>query len=101
MDKNINTGRALSIGGEDVRPSRDEQSLLIPESPAFRHGEYVNYCYFVSFHADTFGNASVLLNHKIETYSDIKEVEKMLETNLDVDSVIVLTWKRIDADTLE
>ena len=61
----------------------------------------MTYCYFVSFHANTFGNASVLLNHKIETYSDVKEVEKMLETNLDVESVIVLTWKRIDVDTLE
>ena len=38
MDKNINTGRALSVGGEDVRPSRDVQSLLIPESTAFRCG---------------------------------------------------------------
>ena len=35
-------GRALSIGVEDVRPSRDVQSLLIPESPGFRRGEYVN-----------------------------------------------------------
>ena len=41
MDKNINTGRALSVGGEDVRPSRDVQSLLIPESPVVTHGEYV------------------------------------------------------------
>ena len=41
MDKNINTGRALSVGGEDVRPSRDVQSLLIPESPVFTHEEYV------------------------------------------------------------
>lgn len=61
----------------------------------------MTYCYFVSFHADNFGNASVLLDHKIETYKDVKEVEKMLETNLDVDSAIVLTWKRINADTLE
>ena len=38
MDKNINTGRALSVGGEDVRPSRDVQSLLIPESTTFRCG---------------------------------------------------------------
>ena len=36
-------GRALSIGVENVRPSRDVQSLLIPESPAFRRGEYVKY----------------------------------------------------------
>lgn len=42
MDKNINTGRALSVGVEDVRPSRDVQSLLIPESTTFRCGEYVN-----------------------------------------------------------
>ena len=41
MDKNINTGRALSVGGEDIRPSRDVQSLLIPESPVVTHGEYV------------------------------------------------------------
>ena len=59
------------------------------------------YCYFVSFHADTFGNASVLLNHKIETYSDVKEVEKMLETQFNTESVIILTWKRIYADTKE
>ena len=32
---------ASSIGGEDVRPSRDVQSLLIPESPGFSRGEYV------------------------------------------------------------
>ena len=35
------TGRALSVGGDDIRPSRDVQSLLIPESPGFSHGEYV------------------------------------------------------------
>ena len=35
-------GRALSVGGEDVRPSRDVQSLLTPESTTFRCGEYVN-----------------------------------------------------------
>ena len=34
-------GRALSIGVEDIRPSGDAQSLLIPESPPFKHGEYV------------------------------------------------------------
>ena len=33
---------ASTIGVEDIRPSRDVQSLLIPESPGFRHGEYVN-----------------------------------------------------------
>lgn len=61
----------------------------------------MTYCYFVSFHAITFGNASVLLKHKIETYRDVREVEKMLETNLGVDEVIILNWKRIDVDSLE
>ena len=28
-------GEALSVGGEDVRPSRDVRSLLIPESREF------------------------------------------------------------------
>ena len=32
---------ASTIGVEDVRPSRDVQSLLIPESPGFSRGEYV------------------------------------------------------------
>ena len=31
-------GGASSIGGEDVRPSRDVQSLLIPESHEFIRG---------------------------------------------------------------
>ena len=31
-------GGASSIGGEDVRPSRDVQSLLIPESHVFIGG---------------------------------------------------------------
>ena len=38
----INTGRALSVGGEDVRPSRDAQSLLIPESHGFIRGSMSN-----------------------------------------------------------
>ena len=37
----IDMGRALSVGVEDVRPSRDVRSLLIPESPGFSRGEYV------------------------------------------------------------
>ena len=31
-------GGASSIGGEDIRPSRDVQSLLIPESHEFIRG---------------------------------------------------------------
>ena len=42
MDKNINTGRALSVGVEDIRPSRDVQSLLIPESHEFIRGSMSN-----------------------------------------------------------
>ena len=63
----------------------------------------MTYCYFVSYHTGTcaFGNASVLLKHKIETYRDVREVEKVLETNLGVDEVIILNWKRIDVDSLE
>ena len=38
----INTGRALSVGGEDVRPSRDVQSLLILESHEFIRGSMSN-----------------------------------------------------------
>lgn len=33
---------ASSIGGEDVRPSRDVQSLLIPESHEFIRGSMSN-----------------------------------------------------------
>ena len=40
---------ASTIGVEDVRPSRDVRSLLIPESPPFRAGEYVK-----SFFDDSF-----------------------------------------------
>ena len=35
-------GGASSIGGEDVRPSRDVQSLLIPESHEFIRGSMSN-----------------------------------------------------------
>lgn len=57
----------------------------------------MTYCYFVSYHTGTctFGNASVLLKHKIETYRDVRKVEKMLETNLGMDEVIILNWKGI------
>ena len=34
-------GRALSIEVEDVRPSRDVQSLLIPKSLSLGYREYV------------------------------------------------------------
>ena len=37
-------GGASSIGGEDVRPSRDVQSLLIPKSHSFNSREYANSC---------------------------------------------------------
>ena len=38
-------GGASSIGGEDVRPSRDAQSLLIPESHNFIRGSMSKGCY--------------------------------------------------------
>ena len=37
----MNTGGASSVGGENIRPSRDVRFLLIPEFPGFSHGEYV------------------------------------------------------------
>ena len=33
----------MSVGGEDIRPSRDVRSLLIPESTGFSRGEYVKF----------------------------------------------------------
>lgn len=42
-------GGASSIGGEDVRPSRDVQSLLMPESHEFIRGSMSNAQFFVVY----------------------------------------------------
>jgi len=39
----MNTGGASSVGGENIRPSRDVRFLLIPESPALAVGSMSNW----------------------------------------------------------
>lgn len=54
------------------------------------------YCYFVSFsHDKGFGNGEIFLERPMDTYKEIRDVEKRIEIQNRLNGCVIINYKRI------
>lgn len=98
QDKSINVGGASSTGGEDVRPSRDVQSLLIPESPGFSRREYVNKRHFELVLNDETPTGAIYTTLRNAGFEVAQVEETTYQIAQRINGLFVKNWLKVHGD---